>query len=472
MAEDSWHAARLIPTSGIKGAEEQERRATSALLAVLTAVKEFGRTITGRFGAPAGHIDCFIEVPFTLGDRQVIPDGLIRVRRGKTQWTALVEVKTAGNTLERSQLESYLDVAKEQGFDAVLTISNEIAPVRGVHPTEVDKRKLRKVQLHHLSWTQVLSYAVMEKIHRGVADPDQAWILGELIRYLEHPRSGAMEFEDMGPHWVSVREAVRAGTLRPSDKGPQDVATRWDQLLRYASLRLGRELGTEVQVQVGRKELADPTVRLNRLVELLASEGRLEGALKITDTVGPITLVADLRAGQLLASVSIDAPREGRALTRVNWIVRQLKEAPGSTRIEAHAAHYRNGTAALLHDVRADPAILIDDPKKDLRSFTVTLTSKAGTKRGSGRGGFVSSVLALLDDFYESTVQNLRLWTAPAPRLRKPAPPEADGKEMSSTALSSQDGIAETWEPESSAPEPGASEAEVSPGSTHRSHTD
>ena len=46
MSEETWHEARLIPTSGITGAEEQERRATSALLAVLTAVKEFGRALT------------------------------------------------------------------------------------------------------------------------------------------------------------------------------------------------------------------------------------------------------------------------------------------------------------------------------------------------------------------------------------------------------------------------------------------
>ena len=32
MSEEAWHAARLIPTSGINGAEEQERGATSALL--------------------------------------------------------------------------------------------------------------------------------------------------------------------------------------------------------------------------------------------------------------------------------------------------------------------------------------------------------------------------------------------------------------------------------------------------------
>lgn len=39
MAEQPWHEARLIPTSGINGAEEQERRATSALLAVMAAAK-------------------------------------------------------------------------------------------------------------------------------------------------------------------------------------------------------------------------------------------------------------------------------------------------------------------------------------------------------------------------------------------------------------------------------------------------
>lgn len=78
MAEESWHAARLIPTSGISGAEEQERRATSALLAVLASVKEFGRALLSSVGAPGGTVETFIEVPFTLGNKEVRPDGLIR----------------------------------------------------------------------------------------------------------------------------------------------------------------------------------------------------------------------------------------------------------------------------------------------------------------------------------------------------------------------------------------------------------
>lgn len=80
----------------------------------------------------------------------------------------------------------------------------------------------------HLSWADILSTAVLQKEHRGVSDPDQAWILGELIRYLEHPKSGAMEFEDMGPDWVPLREAVAASTLRPADKTIADVTARFD----------------------------------------------------------------------------------------------------------------------------------------------------------------------------------------------------------------------------------------------------
>ena len=49
---ENWHPARLIPTVGIKGQEEQERRATSSLLAVMRAVPEFGHGLLKELGAP------------------------------------------------------------------------------------------------------------------------------------------------------------------------------------------------------------------------------------------------------------------------------------------------------------------------------------------------------------------------------------------------------------------------------------
>ena len=100
----------------------------------MSAVKEFGRVMTTPLGAPAGSLETFIEVPFDFEERRVFPDGLIRARRGSKTWTALVEVKTGTNPIARDQLECYLDVAREQGFDAVVTISNEIASIPGAHP--------------------------------------------------------------------------------------------------------------------------------------------------------------------------------------------------------------------------------------------------------------------------------------------------------------------------------------------------
>lgn len=446
MAEESWHEARLIPTSGINGADEQERRATSALLAVLAAVKEFGRGFVKQFGAPAGTLTSYIEVPFVLGEKRLYPDGLIRVSRGSTSWTALVEVKTGQNELQTEQLESYLDIAREQDFDAVITISNEIPAAAGVHPTAIDKRRLRKVSLHHVSWSQVLTDAVMQKEFRGVADPDQAWVLGELVRYLEHRKSGALEFEDMGESWVVVRDAVAAGTLRANDRGVTEVVARFDALLRFASLQLGRKLGTEVVPVLTRKEIAEPDSRTSALTASLCQTGTLSGAIRIPDTVGHLVVTADLRAGRVTCHTEVDAPKEGRPTTRVNWLVRQLKNASDATRLEAFVAHGRGSSAAeLLSAVRENPASLVIDPTKELRTFRVAMASSLGTKRGRGRGSFIDSVLTGIDGFYGDVLGTVRAWSAAPPKLRPAQPESPDIDEtvrpaLVSTDFSSQDG--------------------------------
>lgn len=440
MAEESWNAARLIPTSGINGADEQERRATSALLAVLSAVSEFGRTILTPLGAPAGKVETYIEVPFELGDRRLYPDGLIRVSRGQRVWTILVEVKTGTNDLEASQIEAYLDIAREQGFDAVLTISNQIPAIRGQHPVAVDRRKVKKVALYHLPWVEILAAAVMQKEYRGVADPDQAWILGELIRYLEHPRSGAMAFEDMGAAWVPIREAVHAGTLRPADKGIQEVAARFDALLRYVGLRLGQRLGLEVQPALSRRELAEPELRTQSLVLSLSSTGTLSGGIRIPGAASTMWITADLRAGQVLCACEIEAPKQGRPRTRVLWLTRQLDNATESLRIEAFTLHSRGpGAAELLRTVRTNPDLLIGDPARELKSFRITQIAAMGTKRGTGRGAFIDSVIDAVDVFYSDVMRGLRTWSAPAPRLREEPDTAGEPDALVSTALSSQD---------------------------------
>lgn len=408
----------------------------------MSAVREFGRVLTQPLGAPAGAMTTYIEVPFELNGKASIPDGLIRVCRGQKCWTALVEVKTGTNELAAEQLESYLDIARREGYDAVITISNEVPAIVGQHPTKVDRRKLNRVALHHYSWSEIVSEAVMQKEHRGVADPDQAWILGELVRYMEHPRSGVLEFQDMGASWVDVRNAITAGTLRPTDKGVSEVAGRLDALLRYAGLVLGRQLGTEVVPVLPRREVADPALRNQQVVNALSINGTFDGSIRIPNTIGLLNVSVDLRANTVTCYVDVDAPREGKPTTRVNWLLRQLGRAPDTVRIESFVMHGRGACAAeLLRDVRTDPGRLIADPKKELRSFRVALSSKLGSKRGGDRGSFIKSVLDAVDCFYADVLQELKAWAPAPPRLRDLADePKVQPAALSSTALSSQDG--------------------------------
>lgn len=253
----------------------------SALLAVIESVREFGRALTRTAGAPAGAVQCFTEVIFkTDGSKRTVrPDGLIRVSRGSRTWVALVEVKTGRNQLEADQLNGYAEAARAHGYDALITISNEISPAHGVHPTVgLDARKFKRLQLVHLSWSHVLTMAIVQKEYRGVGDPDQAWVLGELIRYLQHPRSGALSFDDMGAEWVTVRDAVASGTLRASDKDAiGQVTASFDALMRFTALHLGRQLGAEVRHQLSRKEQNEPDHRQRLLAVSLVEHGTLSG---------------------------------------------------------------------------------------------------------------------------------------------------------------------------------------------------
>ncbi|NQT92429.1 MAG: hypothetical protein HQ559_06690 [Lentisphaerae bacterium] len=441
----SWESARLIPVSGMRNAEEQERRATSALLAVLSAVDEFGLMFAKPYGAPKGRLEAYIEVPFEMADgRNVRPDGLIRTSRGKRSWTALVEVKTGSNELNREQVEAYLDLAREQGFDCVITISNQIARIPGEHPVEVHKRKLRKVALHHLSWSRVLTKAVLQKSHRGVADPDQAWILGELIRYLEHPNAGAVDFRDMGEHWVGVRDAVKNGTLRHSDKKAFEVAGKWEELVSFAALRLGRQLGTDVQEVLSAKEKNDVAIRIANIVDAMVARSLMPGAIRIPDTVGDIVLRADLRAQQIVVSVSIDAPKTGRATTRINWLLRQLKSSSPSVRLDSWGMRSRSSMSELLGNVRNKQSLLIPIDNREIISFTVSLTRPMGLKRLVGKRSFIDSVVDTVDEFYGDVVQHLQEWQPPAPKLQRIDTKEIEATSASSTEDDTTESIANT----------------------------
>ena len=136
----------------------------------------------------------------------------------------------------------------------------------------------------------------------------------------------------------------------------------------------------------------------------------------------------------------------------MSWLARQLRDAPGDVCIEPIAAWQRGkGAAKSLAQVREDPKVLVDDPKRELRAFTVSLTANVGTKRGQGKGSFVSSVVSAIDRFYAEVVQHIKPWTQAPPKVRDDEPSPADAATVA----------AETWSWDSGA---GAHDIEIGNG--------
>ena len=81
----------------------------------------------------------------------------------------------------------------------------------------------------------------------------------------------------------------------------------------------------------------------------------------------------------------------------------------------------------LLEDARKHPERLLyaADPKREPRSFRLTLANELGLKRDASQGSFLSASRQQLKDFYREVLQAIRAWQPSAPRL--PVPDRGDG---------------------------------------------
>lgn len=429
--DDAWQPARLFSVVGVGTGDEQERRATSALIATMQAVRPFARALCARMGAPAGAFEGYVEVRYERGDTKVIPDAVLKVARGSRLWTGLLEVKTGNGKLKKEQLENYLDVARKQKYDAVVSLSNDVPASAGELPVDVDRRKLTKVALRHLSWSEVSHEARVLLTHGGIEDELQVWMLSEFLRYLEHPRSGATELIDMGRHWVTVRDGVVAGTLRAGDQKAVAVADTWAALARHLALRLTAELGVTVKHVLPRRYSQDPAARNAAIAERLAADGTFEAVLRIPETAGDLVVVADLRTNRVRCRTKVAAPNEGTSGRRLSWLLKQLKDAPGDIQVETVFSERGNETCEHLDTVRANPKILTDGRSGEIAHFNLEQTFPMGNRRSGTATSFVSSVTSSADAFYGSVVQQLREWVPAPPKQSDPPRPDAPESEDS-----------------------------------------
>ena len=93
------------------------------------------------------------------------------------------------------------------------------------------------------------------------------------------------------------------------------------------------------------------------------------------------------------------------------------------------------GTVSKLAELRETPKAGIDDPSREVRAFTISLSANAGTKRGKGRGSFVASVLNSVETFYAEVAQHIKPWTPPPVKVRDDEPQTAQAPAAEAAAL-------------------------------------
>lgn len=92
----------------------------------------------------------------------------------------------------------------------------------------------------------------------------------------------------------------------------------------------------------------------------------------------------------------------------MQWLLRQLTQAPPELRLEALAPGNTTGPCDLLKNLHNEPGLLVPDGAAEITSFRLTLPTSMGTKRGTEQAGFVRSVDTAIDRFHQQVLQALR----------------------------------------------------------------
>lgn len=411
--------ARLIP---VLADTNREQRIASIFLSLLPQIPSLAHQVLSTVGLRVGKrtkIDTFTEVVLKESDNAINrPDGLIIVSTGQKNWSALVEAKIGTARLDEDQVQRYLEMARANGLDAVITISNEFVARADHSPVSVPKTLLRKVDLFHWSWTWIATQCEILAYRGAVEDAEQAFLLDEIRRFFDHPSTGIQRFTQMGKSWRDLNQAVtNDATLKKTSQEVEEGVACWFEEERDLCLQLSRHVGQPVETVIERKLRDDPTARLKYGINNLVADRSLTSAFRIPDSAGDIEVKADLALRTVSASMRIKAPQDRKSTkARVNWLLRMLKEDDARILILAHWPGRAPATDAALSLLREDPeALQSDNGDATPHAFEVRLVERLG-KRFAGSRTFIEDVERIVPAFYDLVGQHLRAWQPPPPK--------------------------------------------------------
>jgi len=432
--------ARLFP---VLSETSREGRTLSILLSCMENVNEFGRGLLSDLGIRAGvrtKIEAYTEVVLKkCGDKNLRPDGLIVVRTGSKIWTALVEAKVGNADLNVDQLEAYLEIAKLNGIDGLVTISNQFAPMPTQLPVQLSAAALKKANVLHWSWKYIITQASLLIRNDDVLDQDQRVILNEMVRFLSHPSAGVQSFDQMPASWTTLASNIQAGaSVSVKSLETQEVIAAWYQEIQDLSLILSRHLGEDVDIKVPRAHASDPIARMKADIHGLAEDFSLKAVFSVPNAVSSIDVVADFAKRSVFACMKVNAPEDRKSTkARLNWLLRQLQKSnPDNIHVRLIWPGRGQRSQYTLKALR-DNVDIADEAGKVVSSFEVLYARDLGARFGQ-RKNFIIDLEQIVPDFYEQVGQHLRAWQPQAPKIRDEASNELKHAENEIEAIAAE----------------------------------
>ena len=438
--------ARLFPV--LRG-KQKEQRYTSIFLSCLSHVQEFGAQMlesVGQSVTSRTKIQTYTEVTFPSSpDRSVYrPDGLIvmkyakRKKDGKSEWRALVETKVDGK-LEDKQVSGYVELAHNHNIDAVITISNQFTSKPEHHPIKLSTKKTR-VKVYHWSWWYIVTQAYLLISNTDIDDPDQHFILEEMLRFLEHSDTGVTRFDSMPPkQWRAIVQKVAHGSsLQETSDDLEKIISSWHQEVQDINLMLSCKINDKVKTKLLIGHANSPKSRIKYDIAYLKRYHLLTASLEFPNVDSLVELKADIKAKVISASMMLDAPIDKkRNITRINWIQKQLQKSKETMiYVYFHWKGHKPNTQVPLKTLNKDAknnyrfAKYEDDIKNkqnQIVKFEVSMIQHFPKKFADPKN-FISCLENLVSNFHENVVQNFE--------KSKPKPPASKKTRKTNNASS------------------------------------
>ena len=415
--------ARLFPVLTTKS---KEGRTTAITLACLTLVNEFAKALLSGVGQRLGSrakVSSYTEVVFQnqpdgSNDR---PDGLIVVSFGKREWKALVEAKVGAASLQVEQIERYRAIARDNGIDCVITISNQFATSPDQHPLMEVRKSRSRIPVYHWSWMHILITADLLLNTEAVSDNDQKLLLDELHRFLAHESTEVRGFERMPKEWSDLNKLISSGgKIQANSAEAKSVIYAWHQETRNLALVLSRLTETVVSEKLPRKHQADPLKRQKDELVILRERNQMGSTLNVDGAAASVEVAVDLMRRSVDVGMSLRAPEDRKTTkARLKWLLRQIKtEYLDDLFVRLQWPGTSAPTQHLVAELRENVSIC-DEGKQHLvaNGFHVFYSKRLGG-RFSQQSNFIKDLEEIVPRFYGEVGEHLRIWQRPAPRIR------------------------------------------------------